>query len=147
MQRQRCRGEEKGAGQGNGARDKEQDTRGRNSWGAIVALPVICSMVGFPCTFRISCDWRAGGHSGGQAATSHTCHGGNASLNHLGGGQARPTLLSLLLKCHAYCLCVSFRFQFCQTVRGTHNQKPVQRIPHILRSTPRQSQGGGELPF
>ena len=53
-----------------------------------------------PGTFRISCDWRAGGHSGGQAATSHAT--GERAFESLGGGQARPTLLSLLLKCHAY---------------------------------------------
>ena len=47
----------------------------------------------------------------------------------------------------SFCLGVSFRFHFYQTFRGTHNQKPVQRIPHILRSTPRPCKGGGELPF
>ena len=54
----------------------------------------------FPGTFRISCDWRAGGHSWGQAATSHAM--GERAFESLGGGgQARPTLLSHLLKCHA----------------------------------------------
>ena len=94
-------------------------------------------------TFRISCDWRAGGHSGGQAATSHAT--GERAFESLGGGgkpansPESPSVMS--------CLGVSFRFEFYQTFRGTHNQKPVQRISHILRSTPRQSQGGGELPF
>ena len=65
---------------------------------------------------------------------------GERAFESLGGGASQanspepPSEMS--------CLGVLFRFQFYQTVRGTHNQKPVQRIPHILRSTPRQSQGG-----